>query len=427
MNSEYLKHHGILGQKWGRKMGPPYPLDAGDHSATEKKEGYKKSLGGGRNESMYDRHEKKQQRIEKKYDKKIAKNEKSRSEIMSAREKNRGKIEKKYDKKISSYQKDIDSFDQIKDGVKDKKGRDILTKQDVNDIVSGLKAKQDALKAKKDAKIDDFDKGTEYLTAGYDKYTQVLDSYKNVKMSQVSDKAFKKSPEYKAAVKEYVNQVLSDSMYLSQGTIIGYASDYANGTHKYTIDPDFKNKTVKQRLDENLRGAAAVQKKIDNRNTDTTAKDIGKKVVQNAVSKNASGKGVDAFAKADQINQKIDHLNRKEKKKFRNEVINRSVDHIDAFDKTPQGKELSSAYEKEIRKMERNAGNDKYDETSFFKAEEKYLRSSERYAANKLLKEYGPSGLKNFLEIDLNRKINTTDPKELVKMYEDNMWERGRY
>lgn len=42
----YLAHHGILGQKWGQKNGPPYPLDAGDHSASEKKAGWKKSLGG---------------------------------------------------------------------------------------------------------------------------------------------------------------------------------------------------------------------------------------------------------------------------------------------------------------------------------------------------------------------------------------------
>ena len=44
---DYLEHHGILGQKWGHRNGPPYPLDANDHSAAEKKAGWKKSLDAG--------------------------------------------------------------------------------------------------------------------------------------------------------------------------------------------------------------------------------------------------------------------------------------------------------------------------------------------------------------------------------------------
>ena len=44
--NNYLEHHGISGQKWGKKNGPPYPLDAEDHSASEKRAGWKKSIEG---------------------------------------------------------------------------------------------------------------------------------------------------------------------------------------------------------------------------------------------------------------------------------------------------------------------------------------------------------------------------------------------
>lgn len=36
---DYLAHHGIKGQKWGQRNGPPYPLKAGAHSAAERKFG----------------------------------------------------------------------------------------------------------------------------------------------------------------------------------------------------------------------------------------------------------------------------------------------------------------------------------------------------------------------------------------------------
>ena len=45
-SQDYLEHHGILGQRWGHRNGPPYPLDSEDHSSSEKKAGWKKSLKG---------------------------------------------------------------------------------------------------------------------------------------------------------------------------------------------------------------------------------------------------------------------------------------------------------------------------------------------------------------------------------------------
>lgn len=61
-----LYHHGILGQKWGTRKGPPYPLGSGgktNHTAEERRMGWRKSLNGKTNEKLYDRNEAKQARI----------------------------------------------------------------------------------------------------------------------------------------------------------------------------------------------------------------------------------------------------------------------------------------------------------------------------------------------------------------------------
>lgn len=41
---DWLSHHGIKGQKWGKRNGPPYPLDKSSHSKEEQSANWKTSV-----------------------------------------------------------------------------------------------------------------------------------------------------------------------------------------------------------------------------------------------------------------------------------------------------------------------------------------------------------------------------------------------
>lgn len=45
-NHDVLIHHGIMGQKWGKRNGPPYPLGYDDHSSAEKEQNSIRVLSG---------------------------------------------------------------------------------------------------------------------------------------------------------------------------------------------------------------------------------------------------------------------------------------------------------------------------------------------------------------------------------------------
>lgn len=77
-NTNELYHHGILGQRWGHKNGPPYPLDSSDHSPEEKKAMRKAA----RAERSAARKQKKQVKHEIKAQKKAEKAEAERQKVL---------------------------------------------------------------------------------------------------------------------------------------------------------------------------------------------------------------------------------------------------------------------------------------------------------------------------------------------------------
>jgi len=83
----YLAHHGILGQKHGVRNGPPYPLDASDHSASEKKAGWRKSIS-------------KEDKVKARSEKKKAKDD---EKVSKYKEKEQRLLDRQYDRAITSY------------------------------------------------------------------------------------------------------------------------------------------------------------------------------------------------------------------------------------------------------------------------------------------------------------------------------------
>lgn len=176
--SNELAHHGIKGQKWGVRR---YQNADGSLTAAGQRRYGVETLS------------KKGTRIANKADRYIHYVEKDHAKTMERREKVREKTNEKYNKKIERLNK------------KPEKNTEKIARLDEkkNSFISNHKS---------------FDK---YVDNGYKKMTDTISKYRNVKLKVLEDKSFKKSPQYKNAVKAY-NRMVSKQAW-NNGSITSVA------------------------------------------------------------------------------------------------------------------------------------------------------------------------------------------------------------
>ena len=148
--SDYLAHHGILGQRWGKRNGPPYPLSAGAHSSAEKR---LKSKNEGKLESWK---AKERAKVSKAYDRDVDRVEGKllkldKKVLRDVHDKHIKKHEAEADKLIGQHEalkkakeKEIDTIDKMRiedvSRVRAQKGRAIVKGLLEYGAISGLRS-----------------------------------------------------------------------------------------------------------------------------------------------------------------------------------------------------------------------------------------------------------------------------------------------
>ncbi len=238
---EYLEHHGILNQKWGHRNGPPYPLNAGSHSAGEKSAakaaGIKigKSSGKGTIEKI--------KKFGSSSKSSPDKPQKAAKKEMTPEEKREAALEavRNGDKKQIAKYIDQLSTDELRDAQNRAQMRDSLTKKDPSEQKAS-KADMEKLEAMRSG---DKDKVKEY--ADQMTYSELKEAMDKVNLTEQLNRV-EPPPSAMDKLKSFANKV-DDVRQVAEKAVNAYnlAAKVYNSTHKDSAQwPIIENQQNKQ-------------------------------------------------------------------------------------------------------------------------------------------------------------------------------------
>lgn len=146
--NEFLAHFGILGMGWGKRNGPPYPLDSGDHSSAEKAAAKAAgvSVGSDSGKGSIENVKPKRSKSPKKP---LTPEEKREQALKAAKSGDKKKIAKSID--------DL-STDELRDAAERARLKDQLVKKDPSEVKMSKadREKQDAIRSGDKEKVRQF-------------------------------------------------------------------------------------------------------------------------------------------------------------------------------------------------------------------------------------------------------------------------------